>query len=226
MASSFLYTCGWFLRYLTIGLPKGTSLPHPPVHKMTFAASIQFSCNSCQVSIESIHPRIHCLVCHDLNLCANCAIGEKLPSGHFDWHAIEVYRESGDSSDGAVLSQVTISYTSRSSKIKQPVDLKSIQSRCSSPPPNLACPDPTSLVPTKIASQQEIPLTQSGWEPFFLPDMTPTLTYMTLANEIFTYLDPRNSGILIPETLSRFLDDMGYLPDENYCKKNFISNLM
>ncbi|KAG5715865.1 hypothetical protein E4T56_gene6694, partial [Termitomyces sp. T112] len=63
------------------------------------------------------------------------------------------------------------------------------------------------------------------WEPFFLPDMTPTLTYTALANEIFTYLDPQNVGILIPEALSRFLDDMGYLPDENYWKNGSKASL-
>ncbi|KAG6877135.1 hypothetical protein C0993_010056 [Termitomyces sp. T159_Od127] len=95
----------------------------------------------------------------------------------------------------------------------------------SPPPPIPACPAPTSLLPTKIDPQAEIPSAQSGWEPFFLPDMAPTLTYTTLANEIFTYLDPQNAGILLPETLSHFLDDMGYLPDENYWKNGSKASL-
>ncbi|KNZ75387.1 hypothetical protein J132_03427 [Termitomyces sp. J132] len=49
--------------------------------------------------------------------------------------------------------------------------------------------------------------------------MTPTPTYTMLANEIFTYLDPQNTGFLIPEILLQFLDDMGYPPNDNYCRK-------
>ncbi|KAG6852975.1 hypothetical protein C0991_007786 [Blastosporella zonata] len=37
-------------------------------------------------------------------------------------------------------------------------------------------------------------------------------------NDIFSYLDPQNTGVLLPETFSRFLDDMGYLPHENAWK--------
>ena len=190
---------------------------------MSLTASTPFSCNSCKISIGPACPRIRCLVCHDFHLCANCAIGENLPYGHLGWHAIELYKESGYSSgDSAVLSQVTISYTSRNSRLSQPVNLKSLQIRCSPPSPVLSSSDITSLIPTKAVHQQDIPLSSSGWGPFFLPDMTPTLTYTSLANEIFTYLDPQNVGILVPEALSRFLDDMGYLSDENYCKKTYI----
>ncbi|KAG6816630.1 hypothetical protein H0H87_004477 [Tephrocybe sp. NHM501043] len=37
-------------------------------------------------------------------------------------------------------------------------------------------------------------------------------------NDIFSHLDPQNMGLLLPETFSRFLDDMGYLPHENAWK--------
>lgn len=53
----------------------------------------------------------------------------------------------------------------------------------------------------------------SGWQPFFLPDMTPSSTYTTLMNDIFSYLDPSDSGHLLPETFSRYLNDMRNLPD-------------
>ncbi|KAG6916660.1 hypothetical protein DXG01_005946 [Tephrocybe rancida] len=62
------------------------------------------------------------------------------------------------------------------------------------------------------------PSTGSGWQPFFFPDMTPTPTFTTLMNDIFSCLDPQNTGTLLPETHSRFLDDIGYLPHENTWK--------
>ncbi|KAG6836275.1 hypothetical protein H0H93_009547 [Arthromyces matolae] len=55
--------------------------------------------------------------------------------------------------------------------------------------------------------------------------MSPTPAYINLANEIFSYLDRGNTGILVPETLSQFLDDMGYAPKDNYWKNGSMANL-
>jgi hypothetical protein len=48
-----------------------------------------------------------------------------------------------------------------------------------------------------------------GWQPFFQNDMSPTPLFLTLMNDIFTYLDPANNGNLEPEALTRLMDDMG-----------------
>lgn len=60
--------------------------------------------------------------------------------------------------------------------------------------------------------------TTSGWLPFFRDDMSPTPTFLTLINDIFTYLDPANNGNLEPEILSQLQDDMGMPAKENACK--------
>ncbi|KAG5649398.1 hypothetical protein H0H81_004109 [Sphagnurus paluster] len=52
--------------------------------------------------------------------------------------------------------------------------------------------------------------------------MSPTPVYVSLMNDIFSYLDPTNTGNLVPETYSRFLDDMGYLPHQNAWKAAYI----
>ncbi|KAG6864080.1 hypothetical protein C0991_000289 [Blastosporella zonata] len=53
--------------------------------------------------------------------------------------------------------------------------------------------------------------------------MSPTPTYTTLLNDIFSYLDPQNTGLLLPETLSRLMDDLGYPINENPWKQGLTS---
>jgi hypothetical protein len=57
----------------------------------------------------------------------------------------------------------------------------------------------------------------SRWQPLYHPDQSPTPTFMTLLDDIFTYLDPSNLEYLIPETYTRFLDDMAVPLKDHPC---------
>jgi hypothetical protein len=61
------------------------------------------------------------------------------------------------------------------------------------------------------------PTSDSRWQPFYHPDQSPTPTFITLLDDIFTYLDPSNLGYLIPETYTRFLDDMAVPLKDHPC---------
>ncbi|KAG5634727.1 hypothetical protein H0H81_000983 [Sphagnurus paluster] len=103
-------------------------------------------------------------------------------------------------------------------------------------PPNYQSPPPPSTQPTRFAppplparqiSTPALPsppasnTASGGWQPFFHPDTSPTPTFLTFMNDIFSYLDPTNLGHLLPETFSRFFDDMGYLPSQNAWKLGY-----
>lgn len=57
-----------------------------------------------------------------------------------------------------------------------------------------------------------------GWGPFFSADMAPTPVFTRLMGAILSHLDTENTGHLVPETYSRFLDDLGYPADCNTCE--------
>jgi hypothetical protein len=61
------------------------------------------------------------------------------------------------------------------------------------------------------------PSSDSRWQPFYHPDQSPTPAFITLLDDIFTYLDPSNLGYLVPETYSCFIDDMEATPNYNQC---------
>ncbi|KAF8065071.1 hypothetical protein FPV67DRAFT_167847 [Lyophyllum atratum] len=186
-----------------------------------------FFCDSCTQTILPTDPRIHCLTCHDYDLCANCAIGERFTKGHIGSHNIQVFKASGGGPNQPVLSTNTIVYTHGPPNYPNPSP--------NQPPPNYTQygQGPPPPIPPRAAndthSRSVFPpaaaptLGGSGWQPFFSPDMTPTQTYTTLMNDIFSYLDPANTGNLLPETFSRFLDDMGYLTHENAWKTGLIA---
>jgi hypothetical protein len=177
-----------------------------------------FKCDSCTQAIAPADPRIRCLICRNYDLCANCAIGERFTGGHLASHQTQVYKESGGI-DGhlPVLSRNTIKYTvspspsghdPRQTNTPQPNPMHPANSR--SPPPLPTRPRP-------VRASNNPPASEYQWQPFFLADMSPTPTFVTLCNDIFTYLDSSNSGFLTPETYSRFLDDQGYLLSDNPC---------
>lgn len=175
---------------------------------------LQYTCDSCHTFIVPLNPRVRCLVCADYDLCAICALGERFTPGHTGDHSTQVFKYCGGNGQAPVpassytttvppatpysLPQYT--ETSVPSETRQP-DL--------SGPEN---PRPAANYPPPEGSRQP-----GQWEPWFHPDSSPTEAYTTLMNDIFSLLDPTNVGNLVPETFSRFLDDMGYLPHENSC---------
>ncbi|CAK5275011.1 unnamed protein product [Mycena citricolor] len=80
------------------------SQSHRPPPPQTTAAS-SFACHACGTPIPDPLPRVRCLVCPPpfLDLCANCALGERFPAGgsHERIHAVEVLRVSGGSVKGS-----------------------------------------------------------------------------------------------------------------------------
>lgn len=165
-------------------------------------AHLQYNCDSCRQTIPVVNPRVHCLVCPDYDLCANCYLGERCTQGHVIGHAAQVFKQSGG--NGA-----------------QPVPA----SNPTSPP--LPARGPPPLPSRSVNAQTAFPSTSPlaangatttpGWQPWFSPDSSPTPAFTTLINDIFTHLDPSNVGNLVPETFSRFEDDMGRLLHENAC---------
>ncbi|KAF9468322.1 hypothetical protein BDZ94DRAFT_780312 [Collybia nuda] len=170
---------------------------------------LNFTCDSCNQPISPSSPRVRCQVCHDYDLCANCALGGRFNERHLASHPTQLYNPSGGVNGGEpVLSQNAATF---SPPYGPPPSLSShphSNSLPSSPPP---------LTPPGMSDQR--------WQPFFFPDISPTPTFMTLLNDIFSYLDSSNSGYLIPEAYSRFLDDLGYTVQENTWKAGYTATL-
>lgn len=157
-----------------------------------------FSCTTCAQPIAAASPRVHCLVCADYDLCASCALGERFAQGHATAHETQVFKRSGGG--GAPPAPGSFSIT--------PVLAHAEPSRA------LGTPQPLQATPAPAPAPSAPP---AGWAPWFQPDSSPTPAYLALINDIFTLLDPTNLGNLVPETFSRFLDDMGYPAHENSC---------
>lgn len=185
-----------------------------------------FKCNSCTHAITPADPRIQCLICRNYDLCTNCAIGERFTGRHLASHQTQVYKESG-CIDGhpPVLSRNMIMYPPSSpTSTRHPSGHDPHQTNTPQPsvayPANSDGPPPLPARPRPdVRASNNPPVSGYQWQPFFL-DMGPTPTFVTLSNDIFTYLDSSNSGFLTPETYSRFLDDQGYLPNENIWKSS------
>lgn len=171
-------------------------------------APLQFNCDSCTQSIAPTNPRVHCLVCADYDLCANCALGERFTTGHVAGHGTQVFKQSGGNGQQAI----PASTTPAQSALNTPLGHPGSPGRPSGvPPPLPSRPSNTQRAPNSAGGGS------AGWQPWFHPDSSPTDAYITLMNDIFTHLDPTNVGNLVPETFSGFLDDLGYLTHENAC---------
>lgn len=197
-------------------------------------AHLTYNCDACRTSIPPLNPRVHCLdpACPDYDLCANCALGERATPPHAPGHRTKVFRTAGG---GGVAMTEGRWYVHASAAAPPPTydygvtppPQGSVAPVAPPPLPNrrsssTANANARSLSQGQGQSQGPISPTQSspltGWQPFFNADSSPSPMFITLMNDIFTYLDPTNLGNLVPETFSRFLDDMGYLPHENACK--------
>lgn len=191
-------------------------------HNYQGPQTLNFNCDSCGQPIAPSNPRIHCQICRDYDLCANCALGDRFNNQHLASHQVQLYKQSGGANgEQAILSQNTITFAQPPPYAPSPSfpgpSTFSNGHGLSSPPPPLPPRRPGFVsgngAPPRMVDQR--------WQPFFLPDMTPTPTFTTLLNDIFSYLDSSNSGYLVPEAYSRFLDDLGYVGQENSCKMEF-----
>ncbi|KJA20260.1 hypothetical protein HYPSUDRAFT_203961 [Hypholoma sublateritium FD-334 SS-4] len=172
-------------------------------------APLQFNCDSCKLSIASTNPRVHCLVCADYDLCANCALGERFTTGHVAEHGTQVFKQSGGNGQQAIPASTVPTQPALNTPRGHPGNPGKPSSV---PPPLPSRPSNTQRTPNSAGRGS------AGWQPWFHPDSSPTDAYITLMNDIFTYLDPTNVGNLVPETFSGFLDDLGYLTHENAWK--------
>lgn len=160
---------------------------------MVSPPSTAFNCDSCQQLIGHNNPRGHCTICPDYDLCANCLLGERFTNGHTISHQLQIFKQSGGGGHPVV-------------------------------PASSSAPFPVPGVPTPPVIPQDPPasirqsLPTMGWQPFFLNDMSPSPTFLTLMNDLFTYLDSANNGNLEPEALSRITGDMGLPVTEDACK--------
>ncbi|KAJ7151775.1 hypothetical protein C8R43DRAFT_1235815 [Mycena crocata] len=164
-----------------------------------------YTCDGCKQPVPAAHPRVHCLVCADHDLCAVCALGENFGGGHSASHQTTIYRKSGGAVQIAVASQMSISYGGTGNE--------------TAPPPAVVAP-PASAGGTAFSQHAGPASPSGGWSPFFYGDMNPTPIFTGLMDVIFTHLDPSGSGYLTPEVFSQLLDDMGYTLQENAWKSN------
>ncbi|KAF7359654.1 Oleate hydratase [Mycena venus] len=208
-------------------------------------APAHFSCDACKTRIGLTDPRIHCLDCADYDLCANCAVGERVAGTHVVAHRTRVFKISGGGAVDAVPSSAVIVH-GEVNNVPTPLPTPVSPSHPSVPPPPL--PRRPSGVPThrtsssvstlssvgasaygqqytRPASVSSHPPLASGWGPFFTEDMSPTPAFMQLMTSILTYLDTGRTGHLVPEAYSRFLDDQAYVGEGNVWKANLVARM-
>ncbi|KAL0581495.1 hypothetical protein V5O48_000538 [Marasmius crinis-equi] len=253
-------------------------------------APMTYSCDSCSQQILATNPRVHCLICDDYDLCANCTLGEQFTRDHTLDHAVTVLKRSGGSGERPLAAEraslsfdrgqtdpISSSPTSatrpcippplprrrsanvspQTSPIPPPLPPRQGSSSSrnnslpSSPLPNNTSPEsspplsqgspqtPAPHTPPRISHSYTLPSpapslprptprreqtlpsfeqAATAWGPFFNDDMTPTGVFSELMDAIFSYLDPKDTGYLLPEVYSRFLDDQGYMGQENAWK--------
>ncbi|KAF9266082.1 hypothetical protein L218DRAFT_1075092 [Marasmius fiardii PR-910] len=244
-------------------------------------APMTYSCDFCSQNIPADSPRIHCQICTDYDLCADCTLGERSSKGHSLEHAITIFKKSGGNGERPTIAEkaslnfegmMTVSSpTTTVRPIPPPLPQRrsgsgqqlppplpprqgSSSSRTSlhSPPPPQVGPQsfqfsvpstPTSPHPhphpTHSHTMPTLPISQppprpipqrgetlppsfeqaaTSWGPFFNEDMNPSALFCELLDAIFSYLDSTQMGYLTPETYSKFLDDQGYLLQENTWK--------
>ncbi|KAJ7828925.1 hypothetical protein B0H14DRAFT_3718272 [Mycena olivaceomarginata] len=212
-------------------------------------APTYFSCDVCKTRIGLKDPRIHCLDCADYDLCANCAVGERVTGTHVLVHRTRVFKISGGDALDAVPSSAVIVYM-EVNHVPVPLPAPVSPSHTSpSPPPlprrlseasthrassgvstlslvgasaytQLYTPPQPYTAPASVSPQ---PPMASGWGPFFAEDMSPSPVFMQLMSSILAYLDTGRTGHLVPEAYSRFLDDQAYVADGNAWKKNLVA---
>ncbi|KAJ7640902.1 hypothetical protein B0H17DRAFT_1105209 [Mycena rosella] len=89
-------------------------------------------------------------------------------------------------------------------------------------PPRDEAYSPAPTAPTPV---QPPPSDVTGWGPFFLADLSPTPIFVHLMHTLFAYLDTGRTGFLVPEAYSHFLNDQGYVGEDNTWNANLIAGV-
>ncbi|KAJ7139238.1 hypothetical protein C8R44DRAFT_302121 [Mycena epipterygia] len=99
------------LRPPPYSLPSFDTRPQSPA----LAPSVTgYTCDACHTDIPAAHPRVHCRICLDYDMCAVCALGERLTGIHMSAHATAIFRTSGGQNQSPVASQAWISHGANS----------------------------------------------------------------------------------------------------------------
>ncbi|KAJ7117249.1 hypothetical protein C8R43DRAFT_1037764 [Mycena crocata] len=112
-------------------------------------APTYFGCDSCQRTIPSTDPRIHCLDCDEFDLCANCALGERFTGAHLPTHRTCVFKMSGGGAQASVTGSIGIVYGAPT-PVAAAAPTQPILSPPMSPPPNVNSPLPP--LPQRVAA--------------------------------------------------------------------------
>jgi hypothetical protein len=195
-----------------------------------------FYCDSCKQTILPEHPRIHCLICYNYDLCATCGLGEQYSGNHVAGHHALIYKRSGcfDESPvpatpvkyvnvacgaGAQLAQVAPAHAAAS---------PSVPTTTSTPGQDFLTGDldnATLFQGMSLNSGTTSTIASGGkWGPFFLADTTPTQIFKDLVDNIFRYLDSAKKGYIEPETLSRLEEDLSHAGKDNLCISKYQSD--
>lgn len=196
-----------------------------------------FICDGCSRSIPKHGARIHCQLCNNFDLCANCFVIGKIPGSHTTYHPTILFRTSGSAD------QVPTAGTAQS----QPTTTASISPQLttttltdSHPTPGQTCQAPSMLPPVHPVNQTSLPsyevadnptpifqpttlmpfqTSSKSWVPFFnSSNWTPTACFTTLCEQIFRHLDLTGSGVITPEMYSSLLENGGYPIGSNACE--------
>jgi hypothetical protein len=71
-------------------------------------------CDVCETGIPAAHPRVHCLICPDYDMCAVCALGDRFTGEHTSAHSTAIFLKSGGRNQPPIISQTGISYAANS----------------------------------------------------------------------------------------------------------------
>ncbi|KAF7359658.1 Oleate hydratase [Mycena venus] len=191
-------------------------------------APAHFSCDACKTRIGLTDPRIHCLDCADYDLCANCAVGERVAGTHVVAHRTRVFKISGGGAVNALPSSAVIVHR-EVNNVPTPLPTPVSPSHPSVPPPaasktSLGGPHTPDLF-QRLYVVLGWSIGVCGWGPFFTEDMSPSPAFMQLMSSILAYLDTGRTGHLVPEAYSRFLDDQAYVGEGNVWKANLVARM-
>lgn len=177
-----------------------------------------YTCDACSTVLPSDRARVHCRICPDYDLCADCHVTESVSGTHSVEHDYEVYIRD---MDRPVLVKAKSIVTSRSLDSNSKV-LEATKTSEEPPPATLGVP---SAPPASGASARESASASAGtcldvaaseayWGQLLAPTKTPSPIFSRLITAVFAHFDAASAGVLQPGEFCALMFASGYTVEQ------------
>lgn len=184
-----------------------------------------YSCIACSEVIPEQKARIHCDICPNFDLCANCYVVGAQAGNHASYHPTTLVKVSGvmsPSMNPPLPPRRPVPSPSQppSAQVNTPPQRSQYTQQYNNTTPTY--PQSSFQSSSALPSPSEPPQNFSAglrWQILF-NGTQPTPEFIALMDAIFQHLDIGRTGYLTPEVYSSFLDVQGYMIEQNVWKKS------